>query len=223
MGKLFAQVESMITDTVQITLDTVIHRKKIMPTPGKVLVRKGEKVKPDDVIAETRLNSKYFELNVARGLGVPIEDVLQFINFPEGKLFRKGNILAGPRGITRRAVRAPTDGTLVKVHKGMAILKDTGQPYYLKSGLSGIVTDLIPHRGVVIESRGAVIQGVWGNGFSGTGQLIEIHGYQTDILCEPHPSNETESTVIFTRENLDETMLRRLIKLQPKGLILPSA
>jgi hypothetical protein len=144
------------------------------------------------------------------------------MNLPEGKEFRKGKILAGPRGASKRVVRAPSDGTLVKIYKGVAILKDTGQPYSLKSGLSGKVFDLIPNRGVVIESKGAVIQGIWGNGTLGAGHLFEYNVFQSEKLFKDDLINETESMVIFTRESLDEFALKRIKKFQLKGLILPS-
>ena len=212
----------MISNSIQITPDTEIRRIRIMPARGNILVRKGERVNPDDVIAETKVNSKYYGLDVARGLGVSAEEVLKYINIPEGKEFRKGKILAGPRGISKRVVRAPSDGTLLKVYRGVAILKDSGQLFYLKSGLTGKVTEIIPHRGVVIETKGALIQAVWGNGNLGAGQLVEFNDTQSVRFLKVSRPNEIEDMVIFTRVSLDQFTLRRIKNFHLKGLILPS-
>lgn len=193
-----------------------------MPAPGKVLVRKGERIGSGDVIAETKVFSKYYDLDVARGLGVSAEEVLGYMRFPAGKDFRKGNILAGPRGISRRVVRAPFDGSLVEIFRGVAILKDIGQPYYLKSGYSGKVAGLIPQRGAIIESRGALIQGIWGNGNLGAGHLVGSNGSYYEEWYGDVPPDEFKNKVFFTRDCLDEITLRRIKNIPLNGLILPS-
>jgi len=212
----------MITNSIQITPETEIRRIRIMPAPGKVLVRKGERIGSGDVIAETKVFSKYYGLDVARGLGVSAEEVLGYMRFPVGKDFRKGNILAGPRGIPRRVVRAPFDGSLVEIFRGVAILKDIGQPYYLKSGYSGKVAGLIPQRGAIIESRGALIQGIWGNGNLGAGHLVGSNGSYYEEWFGDVPPNEFKNNVFFTRDCLDEITLRRIKNIPLNGLILPS-
>jgi len=144
------------------------------------------------------------------------------MRFPAGKDFRKGNILAGPRGISRRVVRAPFDGSLIEIFRGVAILKDIGQPYYLKSGYSGKVAGLIPQRGAIIESRGALIQGIWGNGNLGAGHLVGSNGSYYEEWYGDVPPDEFKNKVFFTRDCLDEITLRRIKNIPLNGLILPS-
>jgi len=212
----------MIAGSVQIALNTKIQRIRILKTPGKVLVRKGERVKPDDVIAETKINSNYFGLDVARGLGVSAEEVKKHFNFPSGREFRKGDILAGPRGITKRIVRAPFTGTLQKVYGGVAILKESGKSYYLKAGLSGKVVDLCPQKGAVIESKGAVVQGVWGNGKLGAGYLLDFMLSNDANLLIGGSLSAYNDRVVFSRIFLDKQKLIKIKKYPLKGLILPS-
>ena len=131
---------------------------------GRVLARRGQLVSPIDVVAEAVLNPEHMLLDIARGLGMSAKQADRLLQCKAGDEVGEGDILAGRLGIGRRVVRAPYPGRVMVAGEGQVLLQLDGQPQELRAGYPGLVVDLIGERGVIIETTGALIQGVWGNG-----------------------------------------------------------
>jgi hypothetical protein len=92
----------------------------------------------------------------------------------------------------------------------------------LKAGYSGVVSDIIGDRGVVIESVGSLIQGVWGNGKINFG-LLNILAHAPDELVTPDMMDVSlRGSVIMACYCEDEKVLRSAEELPIRGLILAS-
>jgi hypothetical protein len=68
--------------------------------------------------------------------------------------------------------------------EGKVLYEIASQFYELQAGLEGTVTNIIPERGAIIETKGALIQGVWGNGKVTFGVIQPI---SSDLLQELVP------------------------------------
>jgi len=154
----------MLASIVHILPLTTIRRERVMPVPGKVLVRQGQKVQPQDIIAEAILAPEHLLLNVARSLGVSSKDVQSLIQREVGEQVVEGDLIAGPVGITRKVLRAPVSGRIALIRAGKVLFEVDKQPDQLRAAMAGVVSELIADRGAIIESTGALIQGIWGNG-----------------------------------------------------------
>lgn len=143
---------------------TTIRRERIMPVPGVVTVRVNEKVQANHVIAEGVTTPNHYYLDLARGLGVPENRVSQYMVLQQGDRAEVGDVIAGPVGISRRTVRAPTDGRVVAVLRGRVLFEARGEAFEMRAGIPGkvIATDGVSI--VTIETTGALIQAAWGNG-----------------------------------------------------------
>jgi hypothetical protein len=154
----------MLAPIVHILPLTVIRKQRVLPIPGKVIVRQGQKVAPKDVIAQANLTPEHVLLNIARGLSVSIDQADDLIQCTVEDTVTKGDLIAGPVGITRRVVRAPINGQVKLAGEGQVLIQVEKPPYDLQAGISGTITQLIPDAGAVIETTGSLVQGVWGNG-----------------------------------------------------------
>ena len=154
----------MLASIVHVLPLTTIRRERALPIPGRVLVRQGRKVDPRDIIAEAALTPEHLLLDVPRSLGVSAKQAQSFIQREVGDEIAEGDLIAGPVGITRRVLRAPVSGRISIIRRGKILLEVETLPHELRSGMAGVVKDLISERGAVIETIGALIQGVWGNG-----------------------------------------------------------
>jgi hypothetical protein len=201
---------------------TVIRRQRIMPVTGKVLVRAGQKVGATDTIAESNLSPEYLLLDVARGLGVPMDQTDRYIQCQVGEQLAEKDIIAGPVGLARRIVRSPRSGKVVMVGDGQVLLEISGQPFQMKAGLPGEVIELVPERGVVIESAGALIQGVWGNGRVGSGQLSVLAKTPDHEIKSSDLDVSSRGGVILVGYCNDPEVFKVIDELALHGLILGS-
>lgn len=142
---------------------TIIRRERLLPVPGRVVVRRGQQVGPSVVVAEAVLEPEHILLDIGRGLGLKPKEADKYLVRQDGDEVGEGDVLAGPVGMARRVVRAPRTGRIVVAGEGQVLLQADTQPYELRAAYSGVIADLIPDRGVVVETIGSLVQGVWGN------------------------------------------------------------
>ena len=67
-------------------------------------------------------------------------------------------------GLLQRVVRAPQAGQVRIAGEGKILYRIHTPDLELLAGMEGTVTNIIPERGAILETKGALIQGVWGNG-----------------------------------------------------------
>ncbi|MCL2063625.1 MAG: hypothetical protein FWG98_04550 [Candidatus Cloacimonetes bacterium] len=152
-----------------VTDNIVLRKERILPLKGKVCVQKGDKVKADDLVAETSLPGNVLPMNIANKLGITPAQVMQFIKVKPGDQITRGQILAETNGIFglgffKSSVRAPIDGEVESISglTGQAMLREPRIPVQIKAFIEGLVIDVIPEEGVVIENKSAYIQGIFG-------------------------------------------------------------
>jgi hypothetical protein len=175
-----------------------------------------------DVIGEANQNPKHVLLDLVRGLGVGISEVDQHLQRDAGDVVAEGDVLAGPVGWGKRVVRAPCSGKIILSGRGKLLLEEEGSPKQVLAGLPGEVISLIPGRGAVVESIGALVQGVWGNGAINFGLLRVLIKKVEDILSVEQLDIDLRGTVVFGGYCGDEQVLRAAAELPLKGLILSS-
>lgn len=212
----------MLAPVTHVLSMTRILRHRLLPVTGRVLVRKGQTLEPLDVVAEANLEPKHILIDAARGLGVRIADIDQYITREAGESVSEGDVLAGPVGWGKRVVRSPHSGKIILSGRGKILIEEDNAPYQLLAGLPGEVVSLIPGRGVVVESIGALAQGVWGNGKINYGQLRVLIKKVEDILTVDQLDIDLRETVVFAGYCGDEQVLRLAADLPLRGLILSS-
>jgi len=212
----------MLAPVTHILANTLIRRERLLPVPGRVLVRKGQLISATDVVAEGNPHPKHLILDIVRGLGLPIEKAEGQIHFQVGSKIKAGDVLAGPVGATRRVVRTPINGQVALIHDGRIFVQIEGQDFQLQAGLPGEVEELIPDRGVIIQAIGALLQGVWGNGQIQTGSLrLRISSPEQELVAEMLDDTVRECVVVggFCR---DDRVISTASRLSVKGMLLAS-
>lgn len=201
---------------------TVIRRRRVMPAAGKVLVRAGQKIGATDTVAESNLYPQYLLLDIARGLGMPPERADRYLQCQAGDQLAEKDILAGPVGLARRVVRSPRAGKVMVAGDGQVLLEITSQPFQLKAGLPGEVVELIAERGVVVESAGALVQGVWGNGHINAGQLSVLAKAPDHEIKPSDLDVSSRGWVVLGGHCRDAAVFKTVEELPLRGLILGS-
>jgi len=212
----------MLSKVKQIHSMISIKRERVLPVDGHVLVRRMQKVAPTDVIVVAPLTPKFLLLDIAHGLNVTPERADELLQRVSGDDLVKGDVIAGPVGMFKRVIRAPSPGLIKIAGEGKVLYEISSTEYELRAGMDGTVTNIIPERGAIIETTGALIQGVWGNGKITYGVVQPI---SNDLLQElvPEQLNIGFRGVIITAGFCkNPESLEAAANIPIKGLILGS-
>ena len=170
-----------------VTESIVLKKDRILPLKGNVLVKKGDKVKADDLVAETLLPGKVVPFNLANKLGVTPNLVSQYLKVKEGQDVKKGELLAqtnGFMGMFKTTVKCPIDGEIESISKitGQMLLREPRIPVQVKAFIDGLVVDVVEEEGVVIENKSAYIQGIFGIAGETTGEIKVLASNPSEII-----------------------------------------
>lgn len=163
---------------------TNIKRERVVPVSGDVLVRRMQKVSPTDVIVVATMAPKFLLIDIAQGLNVAPAKADDYLHRKSGEDLVKDDIIAGPVGVFKRVIRAPQSGQVKIAGEGKVLFEMESPVFELQAGMEGTITNIIPERGAIIETRGALVQGIWGNGKITYGLMQQV---SNDLLHELVP------------------------------------
>jgi len=198
----------MYPQMTQIHPLTLISRDRLLPVPGEINVRPGQKVNPCDVVAQASIPSRHYLVDVGRVLGAQSADAAEkLITRKTGDLLEKNDIIAETGGMFSRVIRTPGPGRIVSIHKGRVLIEAESEVIRLKAALSGHISRVIADRGVSIEMYGALVQGVWGNGRIGYGPLsVEVSNLEGELtssgLGVTGPQYDRPRGIVRVRRNV---------------------
>jgi hypothetical protein len=199
-----------------------IRRERTLPLPGRIIVRKGQKVAATDVIVEANLNPEHLMLNIAHGLGVSAEAADRLMQVNAGELVLEGDVVAGPVGLAKRVMRAPRNGRVIVIGDGQVLLEVESSKIGLRAGLPGTVIDLLGDRGAVIETTGALIQGIWGNGHIDSGLITILTHSPGEPLLADRIDMSLHGLIVLAGCCRDADVFKAAADIPLRGLVLAS-
>ena len=157
------------TPGLKVTDSEGLRRQRRLPILGEVLVRMGDTVEPDTVVAKTDLPGDPQTVNVANALSLTPPEIREAMLKNEGDTVSAGEVIARSTaffGLVKRVAKASTDGTIERISEitGQVTLREPPIPLEIAAYIAGKVVEVMPREGVVIETEGAYIQGIFGVG-----------------------------------------------------------
>ncbi len=201
---------------------TSIVRERLLPVSGTVLVRLNQKVSPMDVVAEARWAREHVLLDVARLLRVSPNVADRLVKCKVDDELAAGVEIAVGKGLFPRSVRAPREGRVVAVGGGQVLMEVGQSKVELRAGIPGTIVEILPNRGAVIQTAGALIQGVWGNGRIDSGLLVNLAEKPDGILTVGKLDISLRGSIILAGMVKDVETLQAAADLPVRGLILSS-
>ncbi len=202
---------------------TNIRRMRLLPVAGTVLVRTGQKVNASDLIAKALIPSGHIIMDIRRGLGIPkVSAAESCIVRQVGDRLEKGDVIAETTGLFARIVRAPQDGEIVSIGGGQLLLRVSTSTIEVNAGFAGTVAEVIKDQGAIIETSGALIQGVWGNGCTDNGMLILTMKAPDDELTRAQIEVSMRGGVVVGGHCSSADVLHACTELPLRGLVLSS-
>jgi hypothetical protein len=131
---------------------------------------------PDQVIARALLPGVLQTIKLAEKLGVEAKDVEAFFRLKPGEAIEKGTVVAetkGLFGLFKSSVTSDFTGTVDSVSPitGNVLVREPSIPVDVKAYIKGSVAQVMAAEGAVIETRGAMVQGIFGVGGERTGVI----------------------------------------------------
>jgi len=167
------------TPGLRVTENTTVRRERRLPLKGDVLVAAGARVEADSVVARTELPGNVQTVNLAAKLGVDPAKAPDTLVRPTGSAVRKGETIASAKslfGLVNNSATSPADGTIESVSHvtGQLILREPPIPVEVSAYVRGVVAEVLPNEGVVVESRVAFLQGIFGIGGETCGEIAVV-------------------------------------------------
>lgn len=178
------------TPGLRVSERATVRRERRLPLRGEVVVRLGEAVEPDTVVACAELPGSVETVNLALRLAVDPGQTPGTLLCPVGSAVRRGQPIAEARslfGLVRNTVTAPADGTVESVSgvTGQLILREPATRVEVDAYVRGTVAEILPGEGVVVEASGALLQGIFGVGGETFGELaIAVESSEDELTVE---------------------------------------
>jgi len=177
------------TPGLRVAAETVVRRERRLPLKGDVCVAAGATVGPESVVARCELPGNIQTVNLAAKMGVDPAAVGGTLLKPLGSRVARDEIIAESKamfGLMRNRVAAPADGTIESVSSvtGQLLVRERPIPVEVNAYVRGHVAEVLPGEGAIVESRVALVQGIFGVGG-------ETHGRLAIATSGPGTSLET--------------------------------
>lgn len=213
------------TPGLKVTAFTVVQRERKLPLAGTVVVKVGDVVKAETVVARTELPGNVQTVNVANLLGVLPEDVMDCLTKPVGSTVAKGEVFAESKsffGLFRSKCAAPVAGTIESVSTvtGQGLLREPPIPVEVDAYVDGTIVEVHPKQGVTVETRGTFIQGIFGVGGETCGTLHVAVGSPAETLTEAMITERDRGRILVGGAHVTTKTLRHAVQMGVKAIVI---
>lgn len=199
---------------------TLIRIPRRLPYLGEVLYRAGDAVEPAHIVAQALEPPDFRIVDVARELDIPVKRIKNFLKIEEGAPVAQGDVLAARGLLGGRVCRSPIEGTLVGSGRGRLLIEAAPRTIQVNALVPGMVVETWPEEGVVIETVGAFIQAIWGNGQEAFGVLRVVVRDPRHPIRPKHIDPTMQGTVLVGGSRLDEETLEHAMEARVRGIIV---
>ncbi len=207
-----------------VTESIILKKERILPLKGKVLVKKGDKVKAEDLVAETFLPGNVVPFNLANKLSITPNLVNQYIKIKAGDQIKKGDVIAESKGffgLFKNSVKSPIDGEVENISTitGQLLMREPRIPVQIKAFIDGVVVDIIKDEGVVIENKSAYIQGIFGIGGERFGEIKLLVSSPDEIVDVKKVDESCKGKVIVCGAIIPYAVVKKAQQAGVSGII----
>ncbi|MBD3403196.1 hypothetical protein GF420_09900, partial [candidate division GN15 bacterium] len=205
------------TPGLKVTDRMVIRKQRILPLKGDVIVKKGDKVEPDTVVARTHLPGSVVPINVANKLGIPPEDLELVMTKKPGDPIKEGEeiALSVSLWIFKSRCAATIDGTIESISTvtGQVLQRGEPTPVEVKAYVTGEVTEVIENEGVVVTCVASFVQGIFGIGGETSGPVMMAAKDNSTVLDDKMITDDMAGKVIVGGSMVTADALKKAIKV----------
>ena len=213
------------TPGLTVSPGTLIRKTRRLPLKGQVTVAAGDRVTAETVVARTEIPGVMQTVKVAEMLGLEPPDAVNALRVAQGDAVEAGQVIAESRsffGLFKSECKSPFAGTveLVSPVTGHLGLRMPSHPVEVTAYIDGTVAEVIPDEGVVVETYGALVQGIFGVGGERTGRLAVPGGSPEIALTEEIIQESHAGAVLVGGAGVSLGAIRKAAAVGASGIVV---
>jgi biotin carboxyl carrier protein len=203
----------------------IIRKTRRLPLKGEVMVEVDDFVQPEAVVARTELPGIMQTVRVAEQLGLESSDVEKALRVAVGDQVERGTVIAEAKsffGLVKNEVKSPIEGTveLISPISGHVGIRHKPTPVEVKAYIRGKVVEIIPEEGVVVETGGALVQGIFGVGGERLGEIKAVVARPTDVTRDDRITEDLAGKVVVCGSNITGEALRKAAEIGVAAVVV---
>ena len=212
------------TPGLKISAQTIVRSERRLPLMGDVLVEVGNQVSAEDIVAQTDLPGNVQMIHAANLMGTSPSSVGRFMLKKVGDPVEQEEIIAqsnGLFGLFKSEVKSPIYGTIENISDvtGQVVIREPSTPVQTWGYIDGQVIEVMENEGVVIETWGTLIQGIFGIGGETVGQLQTIVSSPNQPLTPELIQTDHEGQILVGGSTVDRQTVEFAIDKGVKGIV----
>ncbi|MBI5776260.1 MAG: hypothetical protein HY444_02630 [Nitrospirae bacterium] len=213
------------TPGLTVTERTTIRKRRLLPIPGTVMVKQGDLVTANSVVAQAELPGRVHSVNVANLLGIAPDEVRDFLIKKEGELVQKDEVIAENKPFIKflkTEVRSPIQGTVgtVSAVTGQVLLREPPRRLELLAYIDGTAVEVHPQQGITIETSCSLVQGIFGVGGETWGEIQMAAASPDETLAADRLTEGMKGKIVVGGSFLGADTLARAREIGVAALIV---
>ena len=204
----------------------IIRKTRRLPIKGEVLVNVEDRVTPNTIVARTNLPGDAHIVSVANELGLDdpgLDPIEKYMLRKVGSRVEKGEVIAKLVmffGLVKKVCTSPVKGSieLISNISGQVVVRGSSFPVEVDAYVPGVISEVMPSEGVVVETLGAFIQGIFGIGGETQGEL-KVVSSGIKPLDEEAIGSDCSGKILIARTRPTLNALKKAIQVGAKGLV----
>ncbi|MBU0964674.1 hypothetical protein KKC06_06570 [Patescibacteria group bacterium] len=201
-----------------------LSKKRVLPISGRVLVKEGQTVSPETVVAEMKMLGEPHIVKAALLLRIEPNEINEHMLKAVGDKVDEGEVIAqyiAFFGLIKRFVKSPVTGTIENIGaSGWVTVRKPPVIVDLKAYIPGIVKEIIPERGAVIETSASYIQGIFGVGGETYGPLRVLVNSFDEVLTAEMITPESKGKIIVGGSFVTLKAVRKATEVGVAGIVV---
>jgi hypothetical protein len=191
------------TPGLRVSKQTEVRKERRLPLNGEVLVKVGDRVTAETVVAHTQLPGNVQTINVANKLSLLPEDIHGHMIHKVGDWVEEGDIIAESKsffGLFKSQCRMPVGGTIESVS-------------------NGDIVEVYENEGVLVKCRATFVQGIFGIGGEAVGELDTAVATPDEVLTADRLNASHKGKILVVGSLVTIEVLNRAREIGVKALI----
>lgn len=215
---------SAYTPGLTVSGDIVVRRVRRLPIKGEVLVKVGDRVTPEDPVARALLPGLLQTIKLAEKLGVEAKEARSFFHANVGDRLEKGQVIAETKGffgLFKSSVVSDVAGTVESISDltGNILVREAPIPVDIRAYIEGKIVEIMPEEGAVVETRGAMVQGIFGVGGERNGTIRVAVSEPNEVLDAHHIQDSDTGKLLVGGAGMTYEALERATAVGALGII----